>query len=250
MNITLADIVVNSVVVGKEATGWTANGVSPQIGNVLSYTKTIYDEAGRVLMTIALDEEGYEQPTGYKYDDAGKQVAIADAKDYGLESADYEEDTETGFFVIKDIVLNDLLNTDIDTLDNVSTTLYEGNRRKSVTDDRGNTTEFVYDALGRITKTIYPESMVSEGGANPVHTYTHVGYDALGRKIWQSETTNADGETVSVPESEIKDFYYDATGRLTTVVLPQVPDPQNSNTLTNPRYDYYLRYQQQSDWDT
>ncbi|MHC4759009.1 MAG: RHS repeat domain-containing protein, partial [Planctomycetota bacterium] len=65
-------------------------------------------------------------------------------------------------------------------------TFYKGTRRDYVTDARGNTTSFTYDAMGRVTTTTYPDSVVTEGGVNPVTTYSHVGYDGLGRKIWES----------------------------------------------------------------
>ena len=34
------------------------------------------------------------------------------------------------------------------------------------------------------------------------------------------------------------DFVYDEAGRLIKVILPEVPDPANGDTLTNPQYDY------------
>jgi len=230
---------IHKQVVGKKTTGWDKD-------ELLSYEKTIYDTAGRVVLTITLDDEGYEQPTGYKYDAAGKQIAIADANDYGLDKTEeYTENTETGFFEITDTVLNDILNDDIETYDYVSTTEYEGSRRKSVTDDRGFTTEFEYDALNRVIKTIYPASIVEEGGQDPVLTYSHVGYDYLGRKAWETATTIYSGQVGDeVPESEKKYYEYDEAGRVTAVILPQVYEmaspAHNGTMLTNarPRYEY------------
>jgi len=222
---------IHKQVVGKKTTGWDKD-------ELLSYEKTIYDAAGRVVLTITLDDEGYEQPTGYKYDAAGKQIAIADANDYGLETADYTENTETGFYEITDTVLDDILDDDIETYDYVSTTEYEGNRRKSVTDDRGYTTEFEYDALNRVIKTVHPNSVVVEGGAQAVHTYTHTGYDYLGRKVWESNPVIEEFPE-DVNDSDIKIYQYDTAGRLITAVLPDVNDPENSGQPASPLYDYY-----------
>ncbi len=198
----------------------------------------MYDTAGRVWKTIAVDENNDEQVTTYEYDKSGRQTATADANDYNLNKAtDYTEDAETGFYEISETKLAEILADGfIDTLDNVSTTIYEGTRRKSATDDRGNTTEFRYDCLSRVIKTIYPAT-----AQNPA-TYTHTGYDSFGRKVWQSnQVTQAEAE--DVPDSEIKDFEYDSSSRLTAAVLPQVADPENSNTNTYPRYEYkYNKY--------
>ncbi len=227
--------------------GWTtwdsAAGMSvvPEVGNELSYSRTLYDVGGRVAMSIALDEDGHERPTGYKYDKAGRQVVIADAGDYALDpDADYT--AEGKWHVIKDSVLAGLVAMDIETLPNVSMSEYEGNRRLWVADDRGNTTQFQYDALGRVTRTQHPDTVV-EGGVNPVPTYTHVGYDKLGRKAWESEQTVRSGDAGDeVAESEKKYFYYDAAGRLKMVMLQPVDDPEDSPDAgpnVRPQYDYY-----------
>ena len=208
-------------VVGKSAIGWTTNGAAPVAGNELSYTKTIYDVASRVQMSITLNEQGYEQPTGYKYDKAGKQVAVADATDYGLVAGtDYEANGR--WYVIKNTVLTSLLAIDIETLANVSKTEYKGNQRWKVTDDRNNITEFIYDALGRVITTKYPQTVVQEGGVTPIHTYTHVGYDSLGGKEWQSETTDEDEIASLTDEDGLRWFEYDAAGRLTATILAKV----------------------------
>ncbi len=226
--ITLQDIHdASSWLVGKAATGWTTAGNQAVAGNELSYTKTIYDIAGRVAMTLTLDEEGYEQPTGYKYDKAGKQIAVADAKDYGLiKGTHYTYDNP--WYVINESVLANLLQMDIAAISTASTTDYQGTRQWKVTDDRGNTTEFTYDALGRIIMTTFPATT-----QNPI-TYAHVTYDGLGRKIFESEQT-----TQINPDNAVgKEFEYDASGRLSAVVLAAVPDSENGNVLTCPRYEY------------
>ena len=123
-------------------------------------------------------------------------------------------------------------------------THYDGTRRDHVIDARGFesganvadfTTEFIYDALGRAVITKHPKTVVQEGGTTPTHTYSHIGYDGLGRKAWESEITKASGSTGDeVPASAIKDFYYDISGRLAAVALPL---PKDNETL-RPRYEY------------
>ena len=60
-----------------------------------------------------------------------------------------------------------------------------------MTDPRGNTTAFVYDAGNRLTRTIAPDA-----------TFRTTGYDALGRRI--SETDES---------GKITRFGYDALGK-------------------------------------
>jgi len=70
-----------------------------------------------------------------------------------------------------------------------------------------NTTKFLYDCLGRVTRTEYPPTEFEGSGGQELPTYTHTGYDSLGRRIWQSEQVAQSGEPGDeVPDSEIKDF--------------------------------------------
>jgi hypothetical protein len=98
-------------------------------------------------------------------------------------------------------------------------TAYEGTSRDYVIDARAYEvdpanpaedaykTQFIYDALGRVITTIHPPTVVSEGGPDPVLTYTHVHYDSLGRKDWESETTVRSGQPGDeVLESQKKYF--------------------------------------------
>src|SRR5206468_1972188 len=59
------------------------------------------------------------------------------------------------------------------------------------------------------------------------NTSTETHYDQQGRV--KSET-NQLGLT--------KSYEYDASGRLSAVVLPEVPDPNSGGQLTHPRYEY------------
>jgi len=80
---------------------------------------------------------------------------------------------------------------------------------------------------------VHPNSMVVEGGAEAVHTYTHTGYDYLGRKVWESNPV-IEKLPEDVNDGDIKIYQYDAAGRLITVTLPK-PTALDDN----PIYDYY-----------
>jgi YD repeat-containing protein len=215
--ITLQDIVVNSVVVGKEAVGCTSNGAAMVAGNELSYSRTEYDSAGRVDKSYSLNELRDEIcGSQYRYDIAGRQV--------------------------KTITLPD----DTTGKRSETTTQYDGSRRQSVTDGLGETTTFEYDEQGRVTTTIHPASRVndvdenSDGNFEDDITYTHVGYDGMGRKYWEAvQTTHANTDEDPVPDSEMTYYEYDIAGRLISVTMPAVANPENSNELTNPLYNYY-----------
>ncbi len=247
--------------------GWTSEGDLPvviatidegQIGPV-SYSRTIYDTAGRVLHSVTLDEDGYEQPTTYEYDYAGKQIAVIDPGGHYTDNTNNNLDS-TGID-LSDGTVNaetiDFDNFDYDTYvapdgtgnltgTNRTETYYEGTRRDYVVDARGfetgadpddYTTSFGYDGLGRVVKTTYPPTLFDDN-TTALATYTHVGYDWQGQKIWQSELTDEDvaGE---LTDDEVRDFSYDVVGRLIRVVLPEVKNPENSDTLENPEYRYY-----------
>ena len=70
-----------------------------------------------------------------------------------------------------------------------------------------------------------------------------VSYDGLGRKEWESNQTSSSGnEGDGVPNSEIKDFEYDMAGRLISVELPEVDDPEDSpdaGETVRPIYSYF-----------
>ena len=207
--------------------GWTANSILPVAGNELSYSRAEYDVAGRVKRTFTQNEVGEEICTNeYEYDLAGKQKKVIMLPD------DPEKRAET-------------------------ITEYQGNRRWKVTDARNNTTEYVYDALGRVTTTIHPPvDLDGDGTIEPETetTYTHVGYDGLGRKWWQSEQTIQD-TAESLTADEIKQFEYDVVGRLTATILPPVDDPNpetgRENEQVYPCYEYkYDDYGNQIEiWD-
>jgi RHS repeat-associated protein len=104
----------------------------------------------------------------------------------------------------------------IDALDNRSEYEYLGNRRVLTRDARGHVTRFVHDDIGRVAKTVFDDG-----------TFTYSDYDELGRRTNQIDQAG-----------RLRRFEYDKGGRLTAVTLPDVNDPENSDTPTHPRYEY------------
>ena len=192
-------------------------GTADDLIHPLSYSRTVYDDAGRVKTTISLDERGYEWPTSYAYDDAGKQTAVIDPCGHTIA---YNYDSGLGVYRvdINSLGFNGTHRTE---------TQYEGNRRKAVVDALGNTTSFSYDAMGRVIKTTYPATT-----QNPV-TYSYTEYDGFGRKTFESQQTAETNPSNAVG----KTFDYDSAGRLSRVWLSAVIDPRTSQ-WSEPCYIY------------
>ncbi len=214
VRIQTQDIVVTGQTVGLTATGWTTNSTQPDVesDNLLSYSRTEYDPAGRVWKTYIQNDAGNEICTSeYVYDIAGRQI-----KTISLPGMPDETIAETH---------------------------YDGNRRDYVTDAQNNTTSFTYDDLGRVITTIYPPSdYVNESGVSvaDANTYTHVAYDGLGRKQYEMSGVSFDDmpavETDSFKDNA-KEYVYNVSGALSRVVLPQVKDPSDSQ-WKHPYYGY------------
>lgn len=77
-------------------------------------------------------------------------------------------------------------------------------------------TEQVFDAQGRVVKTILPDG-----------SSTQTEYDAFGRVSAEIDALN-----------QRRDLTYDASGRLSQVQLPAHPNPLNNNVSTRPTYLY------------
>jgi YD repeat-containing protein len=77
-------------------------------------------------------------------------------------------------------------------------------------------TRFEYNQFGSLVKTIFADG-----------TFTTVEYDSRHRKV--AEVDQLGNRT---------QYEYDAAGRLSAVVLPAVPNPQNNGQLASPRYEY------------
>ena len=175
----------------------------------LSAGERVYDDLGRVAASVVLDEYGLEQVTTYEYDSAGRQVAVVDPCGYRTQ------------------------------------THYENGRRAWVVDARGcqagadpndYKTRFVYDAAGRVVTTIHPPTQFADSNGAE-HTYSHVGFDALGRKLWQSSQTAIADPNTAADSNQTRWFEQDAAGRLTAVILPPVVDP-----CEEPNYEGWLVY--------
>jgi RHS repeat-associated protein len=193
--------------------GWTAEDVLPVADSEASRSETVYDSAGRVWKTYTMKTDRTMVCTNeYTYDLAGRQV--------------------------------DVITLPGDPDETVTTTEYDGARRWKVTDGRDKTTEFIYDSLGRVVTTQYNES-TSVTTLNPDRsantqtgvTYVHVGYDGLGRKVWESqrtalERTAVDQLTDADHATVCKDFVYSMAGQLVGVTLA-------SDTANRPQYDYF-----------
>jgi YD repeat-containing protein len=215
--------------------GWTSEGDVPEDGNELSYTRTVYNTAGRVKMSIVLDEYGYEQPTSYKCDAAGKQTVVIDPCGHSISWI------QDGPWHV--IGSNSLTGT------HKTETRFKGGRRAWVVDARGFEsgaepndfkTQFVYDDAGQLITTIHPPTEF-EGSTGVENTYSHMGYDALGQKAWQSSQVDEEDQAL-VDSNEIREFEYDAAGRPIVVELPAVNDPNDNpdqGENVRPRYDYF-----------
>ena len=252
---------------------WTSDGKTPVVASTIndpdtqigpmSYSRSIYDVAGRTAHSVVLDESGVEQVTSYEYDFAGKQTAVIDPDGHKLDDTanDLYDRNATGDQET-DIALSDGTVTasridfsrfDYNTYAGAGTTgnftgthttvtAYEGTRRIAVMDANGNVTSFTYDDLGRVIQTTYP--LVELDGDSQIDdlTYTHVIYDGLGRKVLESaQTRQTDPDHIDDLVNDLEDFmlnykeyYYDTVGRLIQVVLP-IPE----DGMANPIYRYY-----------
>lgn len=125
-----------------------------------SFTRTVYNLAGQ---TVEQYDEN-NNPTAYTYDKNGRQHTITDALGHVTQFA-YDK---------------------------------TGNRTAETrpTDDGTLvTTQYVYDALDQLTRTIYPDGLAS-----------HTNYDAMGQVVRETNRGNAKSE-----------FSYDKTGHLIAV---------------------------------
>jgi hypothetical protein len=194
------------------------------------------DTAGRVSHSIVTEENRYERVTNYLYDVASRQIAVIDHLGHDIT---YTGQTIGG--VVWNIATTISLKSDESHRTN---TVYDGSRRDYVEDAAGNITSFMYDAAGQMIRTMYPDTVI-DGETGSVPTYSHVKYDGLGRKAWESaQTCQIDPDHSDLTTEANNDklrrkyFGYDASGKLTSVTLPAVQNPENNNTWTAPMYRY------------
>lgn len=288
VDIQLEDLVSNGVVVGRKtvtasnawdgngdvpATGWTSNGKLPVVKATidapteqgpLSYSRSVFDTAGRVKHSITLDESGTEQPTSYEYDKAGRQIVVIDPLGHYISNPNNNLLTGSSSIALSDGTVS-AVRINFDNFDgntyvepsgtgnftgtHSTTTHYDGQQRDSITDALGHEVFFGYDEVGRLIWTQYPETEYVSGfdtdglpTMGTSHTYTHVGYDSMGRKVWESEPVTAVDAASVNPDTQAKQFGYDTLGRLTSVTLPAVDDPEDSpdaGETVHPVYRYY-----------
>ncbi len=199
-----------------ELTGWHHK--------LLERSTVEYDSAGRVFKSTIYNTAHATNPFGavlvqtfYQYDSAGRQLATVETFDMDGNGS---------------IVANDLTGP-VGAPDGIpdagefarTESLYDASGRQNGTIDAlGRATEFAYDGLGRLYKTI-----ADVGGLNVT---TETKYDALGRRIAEIDALGQQTE-----------YGYDEAGRLTSVKLPKLVVPATGATFGTPlfkyRYDVY-----------
>jgi len=108
-----------------------------------------------ILLLIFLPANVYGHLLIFKYDLAGKQKKVISLPDIPAKRAETQYQ-------------------------------YEGTRQWKITDARNNTTQFLYDAVGRTLRTQFPS--VSPYGPS----YTHTEFDSFGRRVAQSDQITED----------------------------------------------------------
>lgn len=192
-----------------EATVYDAAGhVVSQVVNGRTAYGTSYDAAGRVT-TTTVDPEGLNRVTTYAYNANGGVVATTMTGGGRTESSWVAYDNA-------DRVLTQTVDNDA-TAD--LTTTYVRNQRGEVvaaTDARGNTTNYTYDELRRLTLVEEPAVSYESDGAAPTvgRPASTVGYNSFG------EHTDVRGPLASVVHST-----YDAAGRVTGTSYPSYSPP-------------------------
>lgn len=236
-------------------------GVAPPSGNTNAYVTNITDPLGHQQNfcygyddgQLRSSEDPNSQVTGYKYDDPLHRLTETDYPDGGQTILSYNDNPSSRSITTQKLISSGQYLTSISTLDGVghvtgtqlttdpegtdySTTTYDGegnpyqvsNPYRTTSDPTYGITTYSYDALGRTTKVLHPDSsfvqttytgrateVADEGnGTHPVQRISQV--DAFGRIKSVCEVTSA---TLSVgtgaaPGSCGQDIA--ATGFLTT----------------------------------
>lgn len=192
--------------------------VISSFGVEVSRTQTEYDSQGRAYRQIGADG----QVTTTEYDSRGRAVAMlgmhALATSVGLAvrgANNYVRlRTETSY---NSLGQKAQLITGIVEYGTVVNGQFFKSSLPSDTDrSQQRITESVYDSAGRVIQTILPDG-----------TSTRTEYDNKDRVIAEID-----------PLGNRKDMTYDRDNRLSQVMLPEVPNPQNNNILTRPTYRY------------
>lgn len=202
--------------------------------NILSKKTFEYDEYGNLIKETAYLDGVNDPVTQYRYDSFGNVIATTNALG-NVVLTDYE----TTFYTFPKTVTNELGHT----------IRYEYNTKLGVvtklTDVNGNTSETVYDSLGRVIKQINTKGEI-------VTTYTYPDFntkittqlgltkteyiDGLGR-IYKTVSSAEDGPNKRLVSTEI---YFNERGLKEKESIPHYIDESESN-ISYITYEYDLR---------
>ncbi|OKH29693.1 hypothetical protein NIES2119_32050 [[Phormidium ambiguum] IAM M-71] len=186
-------------------------------------TIDLYDKGGRKRATIDQDGRG----THYKYDDAGQLIEtiypkVTDTLS-GLISAIAPTQTPATIDWTQ-VLYPDETPTYLATNPRSKTEYYKTGEVKAQIDERGNRTEYRYNAKGEQIETIYPDNTPSTLSDNP---RTSSKYDSSGRL-----TDSID------PQGRITSYKYDSLSRQIETIYPDnTPNNLSDNPTTKTEYD-------------
>ncbi len=212
-----ADGSTRDIVLTERAYDTAGNLVRETTGNGTVTTVQEIDAAGRTT-AVVLDPGGLARRTSYTYDEGGAVLTetLAGAGGDRTETVTYERDI-TGAWTSRTIEngAKDLTST---------RTLDERGLVLSATSPGGATTEYTYDALGRLTTTQSPTVTVEQWNteAATARPTTALGYNTFGETTHEE---NARGQVTSTT--------YDGVGRPVTTTLPDYTPPNSSTALTS-----------------
>ena len=198
-------------------TGYTSTGLEWRYEDGEGHvTRTVYDRAGRPIQTIFPLTDAGEAIERNFYDPAGNLERFVNAENVEREYV-YDDRHRLIEEWLPDIF--DAVSEQTVTDAKIIWTYNEAGEVLSETDAKGNTTEYVYDDAGRMTKTVFPPGfgeIVTEYDANgnPIEVtdqenkVTVNDYDALDRLRFTTQTYMEDSSPVELRV----EFVYDANG--------------------------------------
>ncbi len=186
-------------------------------------TINLYDKGGRKRATI--DQDG--RVTHYKYDDAGQLIETIYPKATdtlsGLISALAPTQTPATIDWTT-VIYPDETPAYLATNPKSKTEYYKTGQVKAQIDERGNRTEYRYNAKGEQIETIYPDNTPNTLSDNP---RTSSKYDSSGRL-----TDSID------PQGRITSYKYDSLSRQIETIYPDnTPNNLSDNPTTKTEYD-------------
>nr|WP_275994356.1 RHS repeat-associated core domain-containing protein [Argonema antarcticum] len=186
-------------------------------------TINLYDKGGRKRGTI--DQSG--RVTHYRYDDAGQLIETIYPKVTDTLNQLISVISPTQTIATIDwtkVVYPDETPTYLATNSRSKTEYYKTGQVKAQVDERGNRTEYRYNAKGEQIETIYPDNTPNTLSDNP---RTSSKYDSSGRL-----TDSID------PQGRITSYKYDSLSRLTETIYPDnTPNNISDNPTTKTEYD-------------